>query len=145
MGFLEDIGRIDETEVGFHIFAKVMCRNRHVRYDVGNILEVFQVRHLLSRNGSVRTIQFLESWNDTGSRQMSPGTKHEAVIHLLLFPNIKIMYALLCKPIPIQVPNGSVALRAKDCRIVKLAPTQAPNILELEILEAPPINISESD
>ena len=67
------------------------------------------------------------------------------MIHLLLFPDINIMYALLCKPIPVQVPNGSVALRAKDCRIVKLAPTQAPNILELEILEAPPVNVSESD
>ena len=67
MRFLKDIGRIDETKVGFNIFTKVVCRDGHICHDVGNILEVFQVRHLLSRNGSVRTIQFLESrwqtWN----------------------------------------------------------------------------------
>lgn len=55
------------------------------------------------------------------------------------------MFALLCKPLAVPTPNGNISLHTKDCRIVKLAPTQVPNILELEILEAPPINISESD
>ena len=55
------------------------------------------------------------------------------------------MYALLCKPIAVPTPSGSVALRAGGCRIVKLAPTQAPNILELEILEAPPIYVGTDE
>jgi hypothetical protein len=144
MRFLKDIGRIDETKVGFNIFTKVVCRDGHICHDVGNIFEVFQVRHLLSRNGSVRTIQFLESWNDTGSRQMSPGTKHEAVIHLLLFPDIKIMFALLCKPIAVPTPSGNLALRTKDCRIAYVKPSQVQEgVYELEILEAPPVNVSD--
>jgi hypothetical protein len=146
MGFLEDIGRINKTQIGFHVFTKVVCRDGHICHDVGDTSQVFQVRHLLSRNGSVRAIQFLESWNDTGSGQMSPGTEHEAVIHLLLFPDIKIMFALLCKPIAVPTPSGNVALRTKDCRIAYVKPSQVQEgVYELEILEAPPVNVSESD
>jgi hypothetical protein len=146
MGFLKDVRRIDKTQIGFHVFTKVVCRDRHIRHNVGNILEVFQVSHLLSRNGSVRAIQFLESWNDAGSGQMSPGSEYEAVIHLLLFPDIKIMFALLCKPIAVPTPSGNAVLRTKDCRIAYVKPSQVQEgVYELEILEAPPVNVSESD
>src|SRR6056300_865358 len=92
MWLLEDVCGINETKVGFHIFTKVMCRDGHIRHDVLDISEVFQVRHLLSRNGSVRAIQFLESWNDAGSGQMSPGSKYEAVIHHLLISSDIILW-----------------------------------------------------
>ena len=56
------------------------------------------------------------------------------------------MFALLCKPIAVPIPNGNVTLRAKDCRIAYVKPSQVQEgIYELEILEAPPINISETD
>jgi len=56
------------------------------------------------------------------------------------------MFALLCKPIAVPIPNGNVALRAKDCRVAYVKPSQVQEgIYELEILEAPPINVSESD
>ena len=75
---------------------------------------------------------------------MPPGTKHEAVIHLLLFPDIKIMFALLCKPIAVPTPSGNVALRTKDCRIAYVKPSQVQEgVYDLEILEAPPVNVSD--
>jgi|TARA_R110000851_G_C12920330_1_gene550229 hypothetical protein len=53
------------------------------------------------------------------------------------------MYALLCKPIVINPPRSNPVLSAKDCRIVKLTPSQVTeDKLELEILEAPPISIN---
>jgi hypothetical protein len=77
---------------------------------------------------------------------MSPGSEDETVIHLLLFPDIKIMFALLCKPIAVPTPSGNLALRTKDCRIAYVKPSQVQEgVYELEILEAPPVNVSESD
>lgn len=56
------------------------------------------------------------------------------------------MFALLCKPIAVPTSTGNVTLRAKDCRIAYVKPSQVQEgIYELEILEAPPINISETD
>ena len=48
------------------------------------------------------------------------------------------MYLLLCKPI-IIVPQN--ILSAKECRIVHVKPTQNETIGEVEVLDAPPINI----
>ena len=54
------------------------------------------------------------------------------------------MYAFLCKPVPIALPSGNTAIRARDCRIVKLtAYNERENKIELEILNAPPIVINE--
>jgi hypothetical protein len=56
------------------------------------------------------------------------------------------MFALLCKPVAVPVPNSNSVLRAGDCRIAYVKPSQVQEgIYELEILEAPPINISEMD
>ena len=56
------------------------------------------------------------------------------------------MFALLCKPTAVPTPTGNVTLRARDCRIAYVKPSQVQEgKLELEILEAPPINISETD
>jgi hypothetical protein len=56
------------------------------------------------------------------------------------------MFALLCKPIAVPQQYGNPVLRAKDCRIAYVKPSQVQeNVLELEILEAPPISISETD
>ena len=52
------------------------------------------------------------------------------------------MFALLCKPIAIPQQVGNPVLRAKDCRIAYVKPSQVQEgVLELEILEAPPIVI----
>jgi len=51
-----------------------------------------------------------------------------------------MMYLLLCKPI-IIVPQN--ILSAKECRIVQVRPTQSENIVEVELLDAPPINIQD--
>jgi hypothetical protein len=48
------------------------------------------------------------------------------------------MYLLLCRPI-VVVPQNTVA--ARECRIVQARPTQQENRLDVEILEAPPINV----
>jgi len=48
------------------------------------------------------------------------------------------MYLLLCKPI-IIVPQNT--LSARECRIVHVKPTQNERIGEVEVLDAPPINI----
>lgn len=56
------------------------------------------------------------------------------------------MFALLCKPIAVPVPNSNPVLKANDCRVAYVKPSQVQEgIYELEILEAPPINISETD
>lgn len=56
------------------------------------------------------------------------------------------MFALLCKPIAVPQPTGNHVLRAKDCRIAYVKSSQVQeNVLELEILEAPPISITETD
>jgi len=52
------------------------------------------------------------------------------------------MFALLCKPIAVPTPNGNPVLRANDCRIAYVKPSQTQEgKLELEILEAPPVYI----
>ena len=48
------------------------------------------------------------------------------------------MYLLLCRPI-VVVPQNTVA--ARECRIVQDRPTQQENRLDVEILEAPQINV----
>ena len=48
------------------------------------------------------------------------------------------MHLLLCRPIVIIPQN---ILSARECRIVYVKPTQNERIVEVEILEAPPINI----
>ena len=50
------------------------------------------------------------------------------------------MYLLLCKPIVIVPQN---ILSARECRIVQVKPTQQENKVEVEFLEAPPINIQD--
>jgi len=48
------------------------------------------------------------------------------------------MYLLLCKPIVIVPQN---ILSARECRIVQVRPTQSENKVEVELLDAPPINV----
>ena len=48
------------------------------------------------------------------------------------------MYLLLCKPIVIVPQN---ILSARECRVVHVKPTQNERIAEVEVLDAPPINI----
>ena len=48
------------------------------------------------------------------------------------------MYLLLCKPIVIVPQN---ILSARECRIVQVRPTQFENKVEVELLDAPPINV----
>ena len=50
------------------------------------------------------------------------------------------MYLLLCKPIVIVPQN---ILSARECRIVQVRPTQSENVVEVELLDAPPINIQD--
>ena len=55
------------------------------------------------------------------------------------------MFALLCKPIVVPQQTGNPVLRARDCRIAYVKPSQVQEgILELEILEAPPIVIDSN-
>ena len=52
------------------------------------------------------------------------------------------MFALLCKPVVVTVQTGNPVLRANDCRIAYVKPSQTQEgKLELEILEAPPVYI----
>jgi hypothetical protein len=51
------------------------------------------------------------------------------------------MYLLLCKPIVIVPQN---ILSARECRVVQVRPTQSENKVEVEILDAPPINIQDT-
>ena len=52
------------------------------------------------------------------------------------------MFALLCKPIVLPQTNANPVLRAGDCRIAYVTPSQVQEgKLELEILDAPPITI----
>lgn len=51
------------------------------------------------------------------------------------------MYALLCKPIIVHMPKQSI-IKTKDCRIVSLKTLQNGSI-ELEMLEAPPITVTD--
>lgn len=56
------------------------------------------------------------------------------------------MFALLCKPVVIPVQNSNPILKANDCRIAYVTPSQvSEGKLEIEILEAPPIKINEMD
>jgi hypothetical protein len=50
------------------------------------------------------------------------------------------MHLLLCRPIVI-VPQNIVS--AKECRIVHVKPTQIEKHYDVELLDAPPINIRE--
>jgi len=51
------------------------------------------------------------------------------------------MYLLLCKPIVIVPQN---ILSARECRMVQVKSTQFQNKVEVEFLEAPPINIQDT-
>lgn len=51
------------------------------------------------------------------------------------------MYALLCKPLPVITPTQTVVIKTRDCRIVKVEPTQEENKFQVELVEAPPINV----
>ena len=59
------------------------------------------------------------------------------------------MFALLCKPVVVPVQTGNPVLRANDCRIAYVKPSQTQEgKLEHEILEAPHVYIGpdkESD
>ena len=59
------------------------------------------------------------------------------------------MFALLCKPIVVPSQTGNPVLRANDCRIAYVTPSQSQEgKLEIEILDAPPIYVGpakESD
>jgi hypothetical protein len=48
------------------------------------------------------------------------------------------MHLLLCRPIVI-VPQNIVS--ARECRIVQVKPTQFENKFDVELLDAPPINV----
>uniref|UniRef100_A0AB38ZM84 Uncharacterized protein n=1 Tax=Mantoniella tinhauana virus 1 TaxID=3111543 RepID=A0AB38ZM84_9VIRU len=50
------------------------------------------------------------------------------------------MYALLCKPIAVVQPT-QVVLKTRECRIVRMEPTQKENVYEVEVQDAPPILI----
>ncbi len=52
------------------------------------------------------------------------------------------MYLLLCKPI-IIVPQNAISVR--DCRIAYVKPTQRKNRLDVELIEAPPVNVDPVD
>jgi hypothetical protein len=52
------------------------------------------------------------------------------------------MYLLLCKPI-VVIPQNT--LSARECRIVHTRPTQQENKLEVELLDAPPINVDNQE
>jgi len=52
------------------------------------------------------------------------------------------MFALLCKLVVVPTQTGNPVLRANDCRIAYVKPSQTQEgKLELEILEAPPVYI----
>lgn len=52
------------------------------------------------------------------------------------------MFALLCKPVVVPVQAGNPILRANDCRVAYVKPSQSEEgKLEIEILEAPPIYV----
>jgi hypothetical protein len=51
------------------------------------------------------------------------------------------MYLLLCKPIVIVPQN---ILSARECRVVQVRPTQSEKVVEVELLDAPPINIQDT-
>lgn len=50
------------------------------------------------------------------------------------------MHLLLCRPI-IIVPQNIVS--ARECRIVQVVPAQKERHYDVELLDAPPINIRE--
>lgn len=52
------------------------------------------------------------------------------------------MFALLCKPVVVPVQAGNPILRANDCRVAYVKPSQSEEgKLEIEILEAPQIYV----
>ena len=56
------------------------------------------------------------------------------------------MSALLCKPVVDPVQNSNPILKANDCRIAYVTPSQTQEgKLEIEILEAPPIKIPPTE
>ena len=55
------------------------------------------------------------------------------------------MFALLCKPMVVPQINTNPILKADVCRIAYVKPSpDKENTLEIEILEAPPINVNDS-
>jgi len=50
------------------------------------------------------------------------------------------MYLLLCRPIVIVPQN---ILSARECRIVQVKPAQQERHYDVELLDAPPINIQD--
>ena len=56
------------------------------------------------------------------------------------------MFALLCKPVVVPLQAGSPILRANECRISYVRPSESKeDTLEIEILEAPPIIVGGDD
>lgn len=56
------------------------------------------------------------------------------------------MFALLCKPVVVPQQAGSPILRANECRISYVRPSESKeDTLEIEILEAPPIIVGSDD
>jgi hypothetical protein len=62
------------------------------------------------------------------------------IVVFIFKTNKKIMYALLCKPLPVITPTQTV-IKTRDCRIVKVEPTQEENKFQVELMEAPPIKV----
>jgi len=55
------------------------------------------------------------------------------------------MFALLCKPMVVPQINTNPILKADVCRIAYVKPSpDKENTMEIEILEAPPINVNNS-
>ena len=55
-----------------------------------------------------------------------------------------VMFALLCKPVAVPVPNVGPVLRTNDCRIAYVRPSKTDDgKLEVELLYAPPIKVNE--
>ena len=52
------------------------------------------------------------------------------------------MYALLCKPLPVTTTPTQTVIKTRDCRIVKVEPTQEENKFQVELMEAPPIKVN---
>ena len=55
-----------------------------------------------------------------------------------------MQYALLCRPYAIITPTQNT-LKTRECRVVRIIETDVENKFELDILDAPPINVNQED
>ena len=55
-----------------------------------------------------------------------------------------MQYALLCRPYAIITPTQTT-LKTRECRVVRIIETDIENKFELDILDAPPINVNQED